>query len=281
MLLTECGELALQGLVIRTMLQLDIVPEVGRGEVVIRLPIRVLARVYGYIGGQEIKRQVRILRGVPANPGYLIRHTVGAHDKRLPDGRGGFIPPYAEIPVCRIFRQDGGIWRGQGRSQVAGQQRIGKHGQKGIVHRDHLLAAVFMGSARNDLFAKRLHAGMSDHFRIVILHRLPDPRIGDRSMLDQFAVLIPVIVNPVQIPCILIELIVAQLEIHILKDQQAGGHTDSQPDHIDKGKDLILADIPPGGDEIALKHVLGFILQRRLPAENVAAAPGPVNRVSK
>jgi hypothetical protein len=88
---------------------------------------------------------------------------------------------------------------------------------------------------------------MSDHFGKIILHRLSDPRIGDRAMLDQLAVLIPVIVYPVQVSHIFVELVIAQLEIDILQNEQTGGHADRQADNIDERKYFILSDISPGG----------------------------------
>ena len=112
---------------------------------------------------------------------------------------------------------------------------------------------------------------MIGDLRKIILHRLADPGIRDRSMLDQLAVLIPVIINPIQIAHVLVELIIAQLKIHILKDQQTSGHSNSQPDDINRRKYLVLADIPPGGGEITLEHVPGFKRKRRQSGSNVAS----------
>ena len=86
-------------------------------------------------------------------------------------------------------------------------------------------------------------------------------------MLDQLAILIPVVINPIQVACIFIELVIAQLEIDILKDEQTGGHSDSQTDDIDNGKDFILADIPPGGGEIVFNIERSCTQWTQLPAE--------------
>jgi len=91
-------------------------------------------------------------------------------------------------------------------------------------------------------------------------------------VLDEFAILIPVVIDTVEVPDIFIELIVAQLEIHVLQDQQTGSHADREPDHIDKRENLILPDITPGGSKIALKHALGFVPIRRHLKSNVASA---------
>jgi hypothetical protein len=56
-----------------------------------------------------------------------------------------------------------------------------------------------------------------------------------------------------------------------LEDEQTGGHPDRQTDDINGGKDFILADIPPGGGEITLKHVPGFIPTGRNSGRNVAS----------
>ena len=90
-------------------------------------------------------------------------------------------------------------------------------------------------------------------------------------MLDQLAVLIPVVIDPVKVTCIFVELVIAELKIHKLKDQQAGSHSDSQTDDVDGRKDLILADIPPGGGEITLEHFPGFIPIGHHPGKNVAS----------
>jgi hypothetical protein len=113
---------------------------------------------------------------------------------------------------------------------------------------------------------------MRDHFGIIILHRLSDSGIGNGPVLDEFAILISVVIDAIKIPGIFIELIKAQLEIHVLQDQQTGSHADREPDHIDERENLILPDITPRGSKIALKHTLGITPQRRHLKPNVAPA---------
>src|ERR1700722_9353880 len=105
-------------------------------------------------------------------------------------------------------------------SYITRLQRIAEHTQESIVDKYRILLSILLDTPRDDLPPIRLNPRVIDHLRKIVLHRLADTRIGDRAMLDQLAVLIPVIIDPVQIPDILIELIIAQLEIHILQDQQ-------------------------------------------------------------
>jgi hypothetical protein len=55
-------------------------------------------------------------------------------------------------------------------------------------------------------------------------------------MLNHFAVLVPVIVYPVEVAHIPVELVIAQFETYELQDQQAGGHPNRQTGYINKRK---------------------------------------------
>jgi len=140
---------------------------------------------------------------------------------------------------------------------IAGDQPIREHRQEGIIQAQCLLIADLLFIIGNDYGPEWQYPGVVDHLRKIMLHGLADTGIGDGPMLDQLAILIPVVVDPVKIAELGIELIIAQFEVDILKDQQAGGHAYRQTDDIDKGKDLVLADVPPGGGKIALEHSFG------------------------
>ena len=85
---------------------------------------------------------------------------------------------------------------------------------------------------------------MIHHFRKIIMHSFANSGIGDGSMLDQFAILIAVIIYTINIGCIFIELVKAQFEAYILEYQQAGCHANRKTGNIDERKSFILPQIP-------------------------------------
>jgi hypothetical protein len=134
---------------------------------------------------------------------------------------------------------------------ISGHQCIREHSQKRIVYRNPLLISYLFVAAGYNQIVKGLRAGMIDHFRVIVLHGLTDAGVRDRSMLNQFSVLIPVVVNSVNVVYIPVELVITKLKIDILKDKQAGRYAHGEPNDIDKRKDLIFPEIPPGSDQIA------------------------------
>jgi len=73
-------------------------------------------------------------------------------------------------------------------------------------------------------------------------------------MLNQFPILIPVIVYPVYVLDVSVKLVEAQLEAHVLKNEQAGRHPDGEPGDVDERKSFILHQFPPRDFEIAYQH---------------------------
>jgi hypothetical protein len=44
------------------------------------------------------------------------------------------------------------------------------------------------------------------------------------------------------------KLVVAQLLTYVLNNQQTGGHAQSEPEDVDKGKHFVFPEIPPGNE---------------------------------
>lgn len=123
-----------------------------------------------------------------------------------------------------------------------------------MIYRHHALFSDLLFLVDNELRGKRLYTGMLRHFRIIILQCLADSGIGNRAMLHQLAVLVPVVHHPVNIMGIFVELVKAQLKQYILEYQQTSGHTNSQSCDIDKGEDLVLFQVSPGDLEVIAEH---------------------------
>jgi hypothetical protein len=73
-------------------------------------------------------------------------------------------------------------------------------------------------------------------------------------MLDQFAILIAIVIYAINIGCIFIELVKAQFKAYILKYQQAGCHANRKAGNIDERKSFVLPQISPCGFEIVFDH---------------------------
>jgi hypothetical protein len=95
---------------------------------------------------------------------------------------------------------------------------------------------------------------MIGHLGIIVLHGLANSGIRDGAMLNQLAILVPVVTHPVDIGYMRIELIVTKLEVHVLQYQQTDSHADGQAADIDHRKNLVLFQVAPGCYEIVLEH---------------------------
>lgn len=74
-------------------------------------------------------------------------------------------------------------------------------------------------------------------------------------MLNEFALLKPVIRDPIGSFQFLVETIVAQLETDELEDEQACRQSDAQPKDVDGRKHLVLENIAESDGEVVFKHI--------------------------
>jgi len=65
--------------------------------------------------------------------------------------------------------------------------------------------------------------------------------------------------NAVDIFCIIVMAIIAELVKDVDEDEHAAGKADSQAGDVDEGEEFVAEEVPPGGDEKVLEHKAGLM----------------------
>jgi len=158
-----------------------------------------------------------------------------------------------ENPLRVAFRNDDGMRRFQGSFAVTGHERECENRQKAFV----CVNAFFFKNPPVLLQAECAgvcQCGVSLNFAEILGHRRGDGRVGDRAVLDEFALLKTIVGNAVNAVEIFIEPVEAQLETHILQDHQAGSNAGYQPGNVHGRKTLVLPHIAQGDFEVIPDH---------------------------